>query len=306
MKKVYVHPPGEGWIIDRFVDEWNNDNADISTTDPSKADVIWLLADFAWNQVPKSALYGKRVITSIHHIVDAKFGPRERYEFQLRDNVTTAYHVYNEQTRDFVSKLTSKPIYYIKYWANQRIWRPTDGREAIKKRFSLPETGYLIGSFQRDTEGHDLASPKLEKGPDILADLIIQLNASDELSGEVFVVLGGWRRQYLMKRLRMANIPFAFFERPDQRTINDLYQVLDLYPVTSRCEGGPQSLIECGLLNVPVVSTPMGIAKQVLPSSAISREFTARSLMETSPSIPNVVDMLLPAGYDPYRKMLLG
>ena len=25
----------------------------------------------------------------------------------------------------------------------------------------------LIGSFQRDTEGHDMISPKLVKGPDI-------------------------------------------------------------------------------------------------------------------------------------------
>ena len=34
---------------------------------------------------------------------------------------------------------------------------------------------FIIGSFQRDTLGSDLISPKLEKGPDILADKLIEM-----------------------------------------------------------------------------------------------------------------------------------
>ena len=30
----------------------------------------------------------------------------------------------------------------------------------------------LIGSFQRDTEGYDLKTPKLSKGPDIFCDIV--------------------------------------------------------------------------------------------------------------------------------------
>ena len=34
-----------------------------------------------------------------------------------------------------------------------------------------------MGSFQRDTEGKDLISPKLEKGPDIFIEIVKQMNS---------------------------------------------------------------------------------------------------------------------------------
>jgi hypothetical protein len=298
VNKVYVLPPGEDWIIDRFVKEWNEDNSDISVSRPENADVIWLLADFCWQHVAQH-LHGKKVLTSVHHIVPEKFGPRERWDFQLRDDVTTAYHVYNQRVYDFIRPLTSKPIHLIHYWANQRIWRRTDAREELRKKHDLPNDVYLIGSFQRDTEGHDLKSPKLEKGPDLLADAIIEYQKKSLKYFIVEVVLAGWRRQYMMKRLDEAQIKYHYFERPDQDTINELYQTLDLYPVTARTEGGPQALIECGLLKVPVVSRPVGIAEQVLPAKAINDDVTI-----ATPTVPDVQSMLLPHGYEPYRKLI--
>ena len=35
------------------------------------------------------------------------------------------------------------------------------------KKYNLSNEDYIVGSFQRDTEGHDLHSPKLSKGPDL-------------------------------------------------------------------------------------------------------------------------------------------
>lgn len=297
-KKVYVLPPGEDWIIDRFVKEWNEDNADISVSRPRDADVIWLLADFCWQHIANQ-LYGKKVLTTVHHIVPEKFGPRERMDFQLRDDVTTAYHVYNQRVLDFIRPLTTKPIHLIPYWANQKIWRPTAPREELRKKHGLPLDAYLIGSFQRDTEGSDLKSPKLEKGPDLLADAIIAYNEKGKEYFPTQVVLAGWRRQYIMKRLDEAKIKYHYFELPKQHVINELYQTLDLYPVTARTEGGPQALIECGLLNVPMVSRPVGVAEQVLPPSAI-----AEDVAMAAPHVPNVESMLLPSGYEPYRKLI--
>jgi hypothetical protein len=57
-----------------------------------------------------------------------------------------------------------------------------------------------------------------------------------------------------MGRLERAGIPYTYFERPEQDVLNELYQTLDLYPVTARCEGGPQALIEAALVGVPCVS----------------------------------------------------
>jgi hypothetical protein len=294
MNKVFLLSPDEDWIVDRFVKEWNDDNADVSVSDPREADVIWLLADWCWTRLPMSFLRTKKVITSVHHIVPEKFGKQQVEEFLVRDSITTAYHVYNSQTEDFVKKLSNKPVHLIKYWANQKVWRKTGDKLDLRRKLGLPIEGYLVGSFQRDTEGHDLRSPKLEKGPDLLCDYLEKIK-----SESLHVVLAGWRRQYVMSRLKESQIPYTYFERPSHETVNELYQCLDLYPVAARCEGGPQSLIECGLLDVPVVSRDVGIASQVL-----SRESISRDLVDALPSVPDVESWKLPRGYEGYRRLI--
>jgi len=298
MNKVFVLRPSEDWIVDRFVREWNADNSDISTFDPSEADVIWLLASWCWTELLQypHLLLNKKVLTTVHHIVPEKFDARAVQNFKMRDSITTAYHVYNASTTDFISKFTNKPIHLMEYWANQNIWRSTGDKVELRKKYGLPVDGYLVGSFQRDTEGHDLKSPKLEKGPDLFVDAIEKMSKQRD---NLHVVLGGWRRQYVISRLSTLGIPFSFLERPSQDVVNELYQTLDLYPVTSRCEGGPQSLIECGLLNIPVVSRNIGIANQVLENESIADDVTI-----AVPSIPNVESMKLPGGYEKYRKLI--
>jgi hypothetical protein len=295
MKSVYVLAPGEDWIVDRFVKEWNQDNFDISVARPEQADIIWLMSDWCWNRIPGHLLFDKKVITTIHHIVPEKFSKQEQNNFALRDTFTDVYHVPNEHTKAFIEPLTSKPIYVINYWANNNIWKPTSTREAIRNKYDIMRTEYIVGSFQRDTEGSDLKSPKLEKGPDLLADFLETLNKKRG----IHVMLAGWRRQYIIERLNKADIGYTYIERPSQEIVNELYQTLDLYPVTARQEGGPQSLIECGLLGVNVVSRDIGIARQILPSSAINDDVSL-----AIPAIPNVDNLKLPMGYEPYRKLI--
>jgi len=342
-EKIYVLPPQEDWIVDRMTDEWYTHNADISTRSPQKADVIWLMADWAWQALwHVGLLKNKKVLTTVHHIVPEKFGPMERADFELRDTVTTAYHVFNQYTHDFIRPLTLKPIHLIKYWANQDLWRPTGTKEEFRKKYKLPLDVFLVGSFQRDTEGSSLVlldpKPKLEKGPDKFVDyvkMLSQYRAQHQMS-PVAVLLGGWRRQYITTRLRTeAPHIMVFSTAPEDRmqkwfeypqpvpvvwtsaklvqsqpvplkdflppleTINELYQCLDQYAVTARQEGGPQALIECGLLGVPTVSTPVGIAEQVLPPSAI-----CENVFSASPAVPNVENWKLPGGFELYRELL--
>lgn len=171
-------------------------------------------------------------------------------------------------------------------------------KKKLRLKYEIPTDCYVIGSFVRDTEGAGISKsiflPKLEKGPDLFVDAVIKFKEKSRNYFDIHVVLAGWRRQYVIQRLESAKIPYLYFELPDQETINELYQTLDLYPVTARYEGGPQSLIECGLLNIPVVSRDIGIASQVLPTSAINDDVTL-----VIPTIPNVEHLKLPAGYEP-------
>jgi glycosyltransferase involved in cell wall biosynthesis len=296
MNKVFVLRPSEDWIVDRLATEWYNDNSDISVNDPSQADVIWLLASWCYKNINPALLTSKKIITTIHHIVIEKFDQSKLSDFQQRDSITDAYHVPNHHTESIVKQLTKKPIHVIPYWANQKIWRPTEDKQTLRKKHGLVSNGYLIGSFQRDTEGHDLKTPKLEKGPDLFVDAVEKLWSTNKL---IHVVLAGWRRQYVISRLEQAGIPYTYFDRPSQETINELYQTLDLYPVTSRAEGGPQSLIECGLLNIPVISRNIGIANLVLPEESISDDVTT-----ATPTVPEVEKLKLNEGFKKYRDLI--
>ena len=55
----------------------------------------------------------------------------------------------------------------------------------------------------------------------------------------------------------------------DTQALNELYNLLDLYIVTSRIEGGPQAIIECGLSKTPIISTDVGVASEILSVNSI-------------------------------------
>ena len=55
----------------------------------------------------------------------------------------------------------------------------------------------------------------------------------------------------------------------DTKTLNKLYNLLDLYLVTSRIEGGPQAILECAITKTPILSTDVGVAGEILHSDSL-------------------------------------
>ena len=55
----------------------------------------------------------------------------------------------------------------------------------------------------------------------------------------------------------------------DFGTLNELYNCLDLYLVTSRQEGGPQAILECSSNKTPILSTNVGFASKALDPNCI-------------------------------------
>lgn len=292
MNKVYVLAPNEDWVVDRLTSEWYTDNSDISTQSINDCDVIWLFGGWCYKHIDRRLLQKKKVITTIHHVVPEKF---DAIQFYDRDSITDVYHVLTQQTLDFIRPYTTKHIKVIPSWANQFLWKKTGDKLELRQKYNIPIDAYVIGSFQRDTEGFDLKTPKLEKGPDLLVEYV----NNKKLEQNVHVVLAGWRREYVINRFMQDNTKYTFFQKPPISTINDLYQLVDVYPITSRYEGGPQSLIECGLLNIPVVSRDVGIARIVLDDSAINNDVTL-----AIPQVPNVTNLTIPQGYKQYRELI--
>ena len=304
--KIYSLAPRENWICDRFVNEWNSFDSSIVTTDIKDCDILWLLADWCWNQVHPQILQEKTVVASVHHITPSKFGENEKAEFAIRDRFIDLYHVPCDLTKEQIEPYTSKPIFVMPFWVNGEIWHKTEQtKQEARAMMGIDENCFLIGSFQRDTEGHDLITPKLEKGPDLFCDAVERFrDEKAKIGKQVKVLLGGWRRQYVMKRLKEANIQFYYCELPDQKVINLMYNALDLYVVAARHEGGPQAIVECACTETPIISTDVGIASLVLSSDSI---FTPGEEVNSKPDVEyaksQVEKYLMPAGFQPFVDM---
>ena len=88
-------------------------------------------------------------------------------------------------------------------------------------------------------------------------------------NNKVEVLLTGLRREYIINELEKAGIKYYYFNMVSINTMNELYNCLDLYLVSSRCEGGPRSVFEAGLTQTPIISTRMGISPELMGRSAL-------------------------------------
>jgi glycosyltransferase involved in cell wall biosynthesis len=299
--KIFALTPDENWIVDRFVAEWHEYNKDICVSTPDEADVIWLTPAWCWRRLSTKQLSTKKVIATVHHIVPDKFGSAERNEFIVRDQFVTAYHVPCEKTKKQIQDLniTTKHIEVIPFWINQNLWFDIhDQKEILKQKHKLPNDSFLIGSFQRDTEGKDLKSPKLDKGPDIFCDIVENIVKTKN----VHVVLTGWRRNYVIDRLTAAGIKHTFFNMVDFKTMNELYNCLDLYIVSSRHEGGPQAIFECALSKTPVISTDVGAASEYLSPKSIFSDKFRLGHPDTAHAFDSVQKLKIHDGMKPFRE----
>jgi glycosyltransferase involved in cell wall biosynthesis len=264
--KIFVLAPKEDWICDRQAQEWNSANPHLCTDNMQGADIIWLLAGWCWNQVPIQILASKKIVLTVHHIVPEKFVEQKISEFLYRDNFVDVYHVPNDTTRDHIRQFTTKKIVVIPFWFDSSTWSPLDKKNS-RKSLNLKEEDFIIGSFQRDTEGES-GLPKLEKGPDLFCNLIQKIK-NEKLIENPRILLGGWRRSYVIDRLKKMNIDYTYFELVPLETIKKMYASCDLYVVSSRYEGGPQAVLEASAMNVPIISRDVGIAKSVLSPSCV-------------------------------------
>lgn len=125
----------------------------------------------------------------------------------------------------------------------------------------LPSNYVVIGSFQKDGNGWGAGdSPKLIKGPDIFCDVVERLSEKYNL----FVLLTGPSRGYVKNRLEKSKIKFRHDLLENVNSLPIYYNAIDLYIVTSREEGGPKALLESLACGVPVVTTKVGMAPEII------------------------------------------
>ena len=243
-----------------------------------------------------------KTVCTIHHIDETKLDVNYIKDFENRDQFVDIYHVPSSKTKKQLIKITSKPIVQIPFWVDSKKFYEIKEKNILRSKYGFKENDYIVGSFQRDTEGHDLKSPKLSKGPDLFINNLIKLKKS---KNNLKVLISGYRRQYVIEALKNLKIEYTYFEKPNIKVLNELYNCLDLYIVASRVEGGPMAVLECATTKTPIISTDVGIASQILhPSSIYDLDQFENALPNIDHAFNQSKNFVISNGMKPFNKMM--
>ena len=205
---------------------------------------------------------GKKVIVTCFHIVDSD--PR-KLQITEKDGFVEKWHTSCEITKNKLVELgvSEEKIRIIPIGVDNKNYAPlVSSEKALKKKtMEIKEDAIVIGYFQKDGNGWgEGETPKLIKGPDIFCNVIEKIAKEYK----IHVLLSGPARGYVKKRLKRANIPYSHYEFEEAKKVSDLYKVIDVYMVTSREEGGPRAILESMASGVPIISTKVGQAPDII------------------------------------------
>ena len=144
------------------------------------------------------------------------------------------------------------------------VFRPQDGAGPLtaRARVGLPASAFVVGSFQKDGVGWgEGLEPKLIKGPDVLLAAAAQL--ASEIP-ELHFLLTGPARGYVRAGLERLGIPYRHVLLPDVDAVAAVYPAIDVCLVSSRDEGGPRAVLEAMASRVPLVTTRVGQASDLV------------------------------------------
>jgi glycosyltransferase involved in cell wall biosynthesis len=135
-------------------------------------------------------------------------------------------------------------------------------RSAARARFALPDDAFVVGSFQKDGVGWgEGLEPKLVKGPDVLVSALRRLQAAIP---DLYVLLTGPARGYVRRELDRAGIPYVHSLVDTRAELATAYQAVDVCLVPARQEGGPKAMLESMASGIPLVTTRVGQATEIV------------------------------------------
>ena len=198
-----------------------------------------------------------------------------------------AYYLKNNLSNEQAEELTQEVLSTI--WIKAKLFDPEKSK-FITWSFTIARNKKI--DFYRKNKKNDVNEEDIR-------DFLYENNKN------LKVVLSGTRRNYVIRKLNEMSIPFVYFEMASLETMNKLYNILDLYLVTSRVEGGPQAIMECALTKTPILSTNVGIASEILHKNSIFKvsEFK-EAKVNTEYSFQRVQNYIIPNGFENFIKLL--
>lgn len=140
--------------------------------------------------------------------------------------------------------------------------RTEEQKRTRREALGIPQTAFVVGSFQKDGTGWEGGlEPKLVKGPDVFLSTIRLLKKNIP---ELYVLLTGPSRGYVQRGLEEMGVPYKHAYYRHYPEVAGMFAALDLYIVASRQEGGPKAVLESMASGVPLVTTRVGQAMDLV------------------------------------------
>jgi len=150
-------------------------------------------------------------------------------------------------------------VFCVPYGVDAERFKPAtdDDRAATRKTMGIPSRSIVIGFFGKNSSNDDD-----RKGIDVFTEAILLLSRG--LPELVVLIVGpGW--QELVGHLNSSGVKCLWFPYiADVDGLSQVYHALDFYWVTARIEGGPVTLLEAMSSEVCCLTTPVGIAREIV------------------------------------------
>lgn len=171
----------------------------------------------------------------------------------------------DEGTQEFIKSYKDKVSIHQPFGINTNFCCLSDKMKLkLRKDYKIPADIYVIGSFIRSCE-------KASKNIDFFFQCVLYLKKIKE---KVFLFITGEERNLTINFCKTNKIPYIYKNVSDYEEMNNIYNCLDLYIITSRAEGAPMQLYECALTKTPQVSTRVGNVSSILKDKSIIQKPT--------------------------------
>lgn len=280
--KIYLHGRDNmGWSIDS--DHMNTKKflKDIGHTITNNILRAELVHSVWWNQLLEKKYYLLRFKRRVIATATNEIRPDNPDYLKAKKFVTLWIA---PSIRQFeVLRKDGVNVAYQPFYVDEKVFRKHEkSKEELANllgiHYGIIKDKLLIGSFQRDTLGADLMSPKWQKSPETLIQILSLLPARDKW----LLILAGPRRHFIINECEKKRIPYLYYgvkplQKLDDITLNNLdqekmallYNLIDCYIVTSKSEGGPKAILEASFSKTFLFSTNVGFASDILDECCI-------------------------------------
>lgn len=192
-------------------------------------------------------------VTSHHHVTDWNL-----IKHNLEGDAIVAGSL--EWREDVTARgAAAEDVFCVPYGVDAEQFKPWDAesRRRIRRRLGVKEGSTVVGFFAKKSSNDDD-----RKGTDVFIEALRALR--DRVPNLTALIVGpGWQEMVTSFRASGIECIWLPFIR-DYKGLTEMYAALDFYWVTSRIEGGPVTLLEAMSSEVCCVTTPVGLARDIV------------------------------------------